>query len=417
MGLVASQCPEDAEKHAPSNPDRSVLTSLRSLFSTKPEQEKREHNVEDPEDRWRPKPTPPYSEAESRQAASKLWAIYIAEADRYDKALVDSWKADMEGMLIFMVPPQSGLFSASLTAFLIESYQTLQPDSGDMTVQLLSQISQQLVSISSNTSFAIPEPVIFQPTPSSLVCNTLWFISLTLSITCALLATLVEQWAREFLHRTEKSPSPIRRARIFSFLYFGVRRFGMHAVVDIIPMLLHVSLILFLARLIAFLLPINHLMTGLIAGILAVFLGLYSVLTVLPVVRLDSPYRTPFSTLGWQLIQKMCKMLPPALSTANSSMLNMNDAIINAALTESGSRDQQALAWTMDSLTDDNELIPFLEAIPEALFWPKGFHLINDSIFIPLLNGPKNQPSLGTRIGDILICYINMAPENPARQR
>ncbi|KAJ7803056.1 hypothetical protein B0H14DRAFT_1649352 [Mycena olivaceomarginata] len=46
----------------------------------------------------------------------KLWAVYISEAEKYDKALVESWKSDMEGMLIF-----AGLFSASLTAFLIES--------------------------------------------------------------------------------------------------------------------------------------------------------------------------------------------------------------------------------------------------------------------------------------------------------
>jgi hypothetical protein len=39
---------------------------------------------------------------------------------------------------------KAGLFSASLTAFIIESYKTLIPDSGASAVQLLSQISQQL---------------------------------------------------------------------------------------------------------------------------------------------------------------------------------------------------------------------------------------------------------------------------------
>ncbi|KAJ7113610.1 hypothetical protein C8R44DRAFT_533062, partial [Mycena epipterygia] len=180
------------------------------------------------------------------------WSIYIDEAKRYDTALVESWKADMEGMLIF-----SGLFSASLTAFLIESYRALQPDSGDTTVQILAQISKQLMAMSNNAPFTPPESPSFQPTLPSVICNTLWFISLSLSITCALLATLVEQWAREFLHKTETRPSPIRRGRVFSFLYFGVRRFGMHAVVDLIPLLLHVALVLFLAGLVAFLLPIN----------------------------------------------------------------------------------------------------------------------------------------------------------------
>ncbi|KAJ7660732.1 hypothetical protein DFH06DRAFT_1089196 [Mycena polygramma] len=241
-----------------------------------------------------------YSERESREASAKLWSVYIGEAERYDKALVESWKADMEGMLIF-----SGLFSASLTAFLIESYKTLQPDSGAITVQLLTQISQQLA-VGNSSHVALNDPE-FRPTPASLVCNSLWFISLTLAITCALLATLVEQWAREFLHRTEKHPSSPRRARIFSFLYFGVRRFGMHVVVDLIPLLLHVALIFFLAGLVAFLVPINNFMMELISAILAIFLVVYCIMTLVPVISLDCPYRTPFSGIAWRILQYVRK--------------------------------------------------------------------------------------------------------------
>jgi hypothetical protein len=35
-------------------------------------------------------------------AASKLWAVYVSEAEKYDRSLVESWKSDMEGMLIFV---------------------------------------------------------------------------------------------------------------------------------------------------------------------------------------------------------------------------------------------------------------------------------------------------------------------------
>jgi hypothetical protein len=34
-------------------------------------------------------------------AAAKLWAVYVSEAEKYDRSLVESWKRDMEGMLIF----------------------------------------------------------------------------------------------------------------------------------------------------------------------------------------------------------------------------------------------------------------------------------------------------------------------------
>ncbi|KAJ7455581.1 hypothetical protein FB451DRAFT_1048897, partial [Mycena latifolia] len=126
-------------------------------------------------------------------AAAKLWAVYISEAEKYDKALVESWKSDMEGMLIF-----AGLFSASLTAFLIESYKTLNPDTGDATVRLLAQISLQLAASANGSTLQLPESTPFTPPAASLVCNALWFISLGFSLTCALIATLLEQWARDF---------------------------------------------------------------------------------------------------------------------------------------------------------------------------------------------------------------------------
>ncbi|KAJ7814373.1 hypothetical protein B0H13DRAFT_1512337, partial [Mycena leptocephala] len=47
----------------------------------------------------------------------------------------------------------------------------------------------------------VAAPAQFSPAASSLICNALWFISLGLGLTCALIATLLEQWARDFLHR------------------------------------------------------------------------------------------------------------------------------------------------------------------------------------------------------------------------
>ncbi|KAJ7217575.1 hypothetical protein B0H12DRAFT_960581, partial [Mycena haematopus] len=97
----------------------------------------------------------------------KVWAIYISEAEKYDRALVESWKSDMEGLLIF-----AALFSAVLTAFIIESYKSLNPDSGDLTVQLLEQISQQLATSANGSTFSIPRsPPSFAPLVSSLICN------------------------------------------------------------------------------------------------------------------------------------------------------------------------------------------------------------------------------------------------------
>ncbi|KAF7341626.1 hypothetical protein MSAN_02060000 [Mycena sanguinolenta] len=311
---------------------------------------------------------------------------------------------------------QSGLFSASLTAFLIESYKVLQPDSGDLTVAGIAQLSRQLAAIASNTTFVLPPSPTFSPTAGSLWCNALWFISLSLSLTCALLATLVEQWSREFLHKTEMRPSPLRRARVFSFLYFGLKRFRMHTIVDAIPFLLHASLLLFFAGLVAFLLPVNHIMMYLMCIVLFMFLVLYIVLTILPVVRLDCPYRTPLSTPLWSMLQGPFAFFD---KSGSSGQRTMTEAVAALALQDTKHRDQRALEWTLASLTDDIELLPFIESIPDIVLGPNGFRRTNDTLFEGLLGTIEVPSPLVTRIYGLVAGTEGMLPEDPlcARRR
>ncbi|KAJ6535726.1 hypothetical protein B0H19DRAFT_963707, partial [Mycena capillaripes] len=232
------------------------------------------------------------------------WAVYVAEAEKYDKGLVESWKSDVEGMLIF-----AGLFSASLTAFLIESYRTLTPDSGEMTVVLLGQISQQLAASANGTTYLPPMYTSFTPPSTAVVCNVLWFISLGLSLGCALIATLVEQWARDFLHRADRHAAPVVRARIFSYLYYGLKRFEMHTMVEVIPLLLHASLLFFFAGLVVFLIPVNSAIMAVAAILLGILTIVYPFFTVLPLMYLDCPCRTPLSQTFWTLKQRFRERL------------------------------------------------------------------------------------------------------------
>ncbi|KAJ7608915.1 hypothetical protein DFH06DRAFT_189829, partial [Mycena polygramma] len=306
-------------------------------------------------------------------AAAPMWAVYVSEAEKYDRSLVESWKSDMEGMLIF-----AGLFSASLTAFLIESYKTLTPDPGDTTAIILAQISLQLAASANGTKYHVPSPTPFTTPASSLVCNVLWFISLGLSLTCALIATLLEQWARDLLHRADMRSAPVIRARVFSFLYYGLKRFRMHTVVEIIPLLLHASLLLFFIGLIAFLIPVNIAVMAVVTLILLTVTTVYALLTVLPLLHLDCPYRTPLSGGLWRLRQELRRVLPRWRSRSpmptESADEGMVESVFRTAMEyseERSKRDQNALVWTVQSLADDNELEPFIEAIPDVIWAPK----------------------------------------------
>jgi hypothetical protein len=34
--------------------------------------------------------------------SDKLWSVYVSEAEKYDKARIDTWKQDMDSLLIFV---------------------------------------------------------------------------------------------------------------------------------------------------------------------------------------------------------------------------------------------------------------------------------------------------------------------------
>ncbi|KAI0276697.1 hypothetical protein BGY98DRAFT_688369 [Russula aff. rugulosa BPL654] len=125
------------------------------------------------------------------------------ESERHDKALVDSWKSNTNSLLIL-----TGLFSSIVASFLIETYKTLTPASG------------------SNS----------QSVPASAVrVNIFLFLSLFFSVTSALASTLIQQWAREYLHYSQPSAPPHKRGRVRAYLFDGLSRFQMRRLTYGVP--------------------------------------------------------------------------------------------------------------------------------------------------------------------------------------
>ncbi|KAF9021747.1 hypothetical protein BDZ89DRAFT_228097 [Hymenopellis radicata] len=304
--------------------------------------------------------------------SAKIWNAYLSEAERYDNALAHKWKSDMDAILIF-----AGLFSASVTAFLVESYRNLIPDTDDKMILLLSQISEKLSVIANGDQLAATSlPVATEPfslPATALVCNILWYLSLSFSLLCALFATLVQQWTRNYIQASGHHSTPQRRARISAFLYQGLDRFKMMAVVEIIPFLLHLSLLFFLAGLFAYLLAINDIVAYLILGILVACTVIYTLITLLPTFCLNCPYRTPLSPLTWNILRTL-RLIHYRDATGRKRTveadMGMKDAREHSATEISSERDERdfsAMCWTLESLRDDNALESFVEVIPKVV--------------------------------------------------
>ncbi|KAJ7575005.1 hypothetical protein C8J56DRAFT_1172366 [Mycena floridula] len=230
-----------------------------------------------------------------KESNGTLSGCYVREAKIYDEGMVARWKVLMDGLLLF-----AALFSAVVTAFIIEGYKTLSPDPSAMTVVLLYHISQQLSTITNTTELQISLPDFATSPTLALITNIFWFLSLALSITCALTATLIEQWASDYVRAIERREAPAIKARIRSYLFEGVENSNVAAIVEGTPLLLHASLFSFFIGLIFFLHPISMIITFLAAGILAAFGVAYLSVTIAPLIDTASPIRTPLTTLVLQ---------------------------------------------------------------------------------------------------------------------
>ncbi|KDR65164.1 hypothetical protein GALMADRAFT_16929, partial [Galerina marginata CBS 339.88] len=121
------------------------------------------------------------------------WSILLEPLMKADEAQCNAWKDEVQNLLIF-----AGLFSAVVTAFVIDSYKTLKPDPNDTIISLLSIIANRL----DNTTTPIPVllsstgPGSHSPAASSIRINNFWFISLVLSLATVLIGTISLQWIR-----------------------------------------------------------------------------------------------------------------------------------------------------------------------------------------------------------------------------
>ncbi|KAI9447637.1 hypothetical protein H4582DRAFT_11898 [Lactarius indigo] len=90
---------------------------------------------------------------------------------------------------------------------------------------------------------------------------------------------------------------------MWAFIFYGINGLKMTRAIEAMPALLHLLVFLFFAGLVDFLIPINTTVAYFTLGWIALFALAYAILTILPNLRLNRPYRTPLSGITWRLSQ------------------------------------------------------------------------------------------------------------------
>ncbi|KAK0231796.1 hypothetical protein EDD85DRAFT_775223, partial [Armillaria nabsnona] len=171
----------------------------------------------------------------------RFWLTYVDEALIFDEEMVEIYNDDINVLLVF-----AGLFSAVVSAFVIQSAQSLQPDNTAVSASLLIELVgyQRAASDTSSIPLSPFYPAIsFSPSTTDVWVNSLWFISLTLSLITALVAVLTKQWLHQYI--SVISDTPLNQGRIRQCRYMGLEKWHVPVIIGFLPILLHVSLFLF----------------------------------------------------------------------------------------------------------------------------------------------------------------------------
>ncbi|KAF8800261.1 hypothetical protein BYT27DRAFT_7175607 [Phlegmacium glaucopus] len=142
---------------------------------------------------------------------AQVWHIHDDESTKKDSAITDACNRSIDVLLVF-----TGLFSAVLTTFIIQSYQQMGPNPSDTTNALLAQlIVLQAASLNSaNNSINIQSPAkSLAPSPGEIRwVNGLWFAALACSLSTALVSMLAKQWL-QVTSDISGSPKSLARQR------------------------------------------------------------------------------------------------------------------------------------------------------------------------------------------------------------
>ena len=216
--------------------------------------------------------------------------------------------------------------------------------------------------------------------------NALWFLSLVISLTTALLATFLQQWARRYLKLTQTRYKRHKRSRVRAFFAEGVDKCLLPWAVEILPTLLHISLFLFFAGLVVFLLNVNLTIFKVVVSCIGICAAVYGCITLMPIIRHDSPYCTSLSSSVWYIVMGMAYyvsgvsglllyctvfgrhgaewLFECAEYYSKSLSHGMQKTAEETALKSSSEIDTRAFMWTFESLDEDHELERFFAGLP-----------------------------------------------------
>jgi len=110
---------------------------------------------------------------------------------------------------------------------------------------------------------------------------------------------LAQQWVGRYNQMSQGLSS--NQGRVRSFLFRGAQIYSLSNAIGMMPILLNISVLLFLFGLMLFLFTISNVLATMVTVFTGLFGLVYCVLTILPTIHGFCPYFTPMSDVWWYL--------------------------------------------------------------------------------------------------------------------
>jgi hypothetical protein len=171
-----------------------------------------------------------------------------------------------------------------------------------------------------------------------------------------------------------------------AFFANGVEKMQIARVVEGLPTLLHLSVFLFFAGLVILLFNVNLAVFNSVAWLIGIFSIVYGLITLMPLVRHDSPYYSPLSLPAWFLYASISYLFLKVLFAIKSDKIvyyknwqywrdlrdryrgwilgGVEKAAEETVSERSSDIDADILRWTIDAIGDDDRMENFFDVIP-----------------------------------------------------
>ncbi|KAG8918948.1 hypothetical protein FRC02_002025, partial [Tulasnella sp. 418] len=216
-----------------------------------------------------------------------FWSTYEKVASDHDAELLDGWNKSLDILLIF-----AALFSAINTAFIVESYKGLQQDPAETTNALL-----RILITHRADNITLPEEILNPSSVNSSIIpvNSFFFTSLSLSLTAAFGAVTAKQWLTEYA-KAGSTRAIHKQCRVRQGKFDGLEKWRFPFIIDLLPLLLQLSLLVFLVGVIQFIWTLERRIAVMELVFSAAGLGLYLTTIVIAMAFPTSPFQTPLSS-------------------------------------------------------------------------------------------------------------------------